>query len=169
MDNMILSAGVAVASYGPRVLHGTSVEPPVFDEKPEFWGVYERDGDQWSHVADAPSEKLAERVAQMVADEVVDKMDVAYLAIGAASVTWPSDAGENFSGGQLELVSEAIVALAPLLARLWREIPDGEFPGVWVYGVAEPLAAEYAASLLHGESLDVEATAKAIIAQVMGK
>lgn len=166
MDQLIISAGVAVASYGPRVLRGNNVEPPVYDEKPEFWGVYELDSDGlWSHVADAPSERAAKRVAEMVATESIDHLDIAYLAIGAAD----ADPGlhMDYHGGQLELINDT-VALAPMLARLWREIPDGEYPGVWTYEVSEPLGREYASSLLRGESPDGEAMARVLIEQAMG-
>ncbi len=64
-------------------------------------------------------------------NDYFDPIDLALLGAG-----WNS-AGEPLSIED----ADALVAVARMLHRLWLEIPEGEWPGVWGYDVAEPLGA----------------------------
>lgn len=137
MDAILFNdTGMPVAAYGPRVDIDGHVEPPSLGRAAEFWGVYEREGDRWKHVIDVDSEADAARVAKLVlrADgSNYDPTDLAALAAGWAGST------EASPGVSLTLEDAVFLCdVARLLHRLWLEIPDGEWPGVWAYEVAEP-------------------------------
>ena len=144
MDTIVEKFGAPSVAYGPRVLAGTHVEPPTFGQPPEFWGVYEREGELWKHVADAPTEEGAKRLALLIKNCGVDQLDIAYLAIGAVEAWDGADPDQrdktcNLAGmGQSEFI-DAVINVASVLRRLWAEYKfDSEgFPGNWYYEVSE--------------------------------
>ena len=148
MDTILYTdTGMPVAASGPRVNNGGHSEPPTFGTDPEFWGVYEREGDRWDHVINTENEVDAKRVARIVlrADgSNYDPTDLAALAAGWASGL------ENGPGVSLSLEDSVFLCdVARLLHKLWQEIPSGEWPGVWAYEVAEPTGKALGQMLVH--------------------
>lgn len=165
MDTILYNdTGVPIAAYGPRVNNGGHVEPPTFGKDPEFWGVYEREGDRWGHVIDVESRADASRVANLVvlADgNNYDPTDLAALAAGWAGK------GEDYPSAALSVEDATFLCdVARLLHRLWLEIPDGEWPGVWAYEVAEPTGRALGA--MHGNSMEAaEEIARSFISEAI--
>lgn len=92
----------------------------------------------------------------------IDHLDIAYLAIGAQRAMFDDDIMKDaVDHAQDAIVGEVIEAI-DIVTKLWDEQGD-EFPVVWVYEVVEPLGKAIATALLHGKSIDVEATAREII------
>lgn len=78
--------------------------------------------------------------------------EIAFLALGAAD--YLRDLGgqdlDRF-GGYMGFISE-VIRQAPVVLDRWREFPEGEFCGVWLYDVTERFGREWAAALLNDEA-----------------
>lgn len=97
-----------------------------------------------------------------------DPLSIAYMAIGAYSTLVACEEKEGKHpdldqwGGQLGFIGE-VIRHVDVIERIYAERPD-DYGGVFVYDVAEPFGKYIADMLLSGEPLDLEATARALIA-----
>ena len=163
MDTILYNdTGMPIAAYGPRVNNGGHVEPPSLGRAAEFWGVYEREGDRWKHVIDVDSKADAGRVAKLILRADGDQYDPTDLAALAAG--WAGRYGD-YLGAHLSTEDAVFLCdVARLLHRLWLEIPDGEWPSVWAYDVAEPTGRALGA--MHGNNMEAaEEIARSLIAE----
>lgn len=85
----------------------------------------------------------------------VDRLDVAYIAIGAKqvldkSLTPYSDMPFKGERGYIQ----ACIDQVDLLGRTWQECSE-MFPGLWCYEVAEPFGQAFGRHLLAGRSVDL--------------
>ena len=81
--------------------------------------------------------RQADLIESIATEPEVDPLDIAYLAIGAATL-W-GEYRESFDdiGGQQEVIA-TVIAFANNLSQKWAEI-EGNYYGVWYYDICEPL------------------------------
>ena len=108
------------------------------------------------------------RFALVELPPAIDPLSIAYMAIGAYDTLVACEEKEGKHpdldqwGGQLGFIGE-VIRHVDVIERIYAERPD-DYGGVFVYEVAEPFGRYIADMLLSGEPLELETTARGLIA-----
>lgn len=101
-----------------------------------------------------PAEALAQLEAREAAassafDNVLAE-EIAFLALGAADAFNSNpDASLDAHDGYVGFIGQ-VIRHAPMLAKRWMCMSEGEFTGVWLYEVTERFGREWAEVLISG-------------------